>query len=165
MSAVPAWADDPDSDIAEPLVPFRYAQVWSAQVLVYPAPGDPTQMTPVRRLLPSNTWVSILDEFQVDQRVWYRIGEQEYVLAGDVLPVSPSAFHGVAVGEMYDPPFGFVVADQLNVRVRPSVALDNPPLDMLPRYTVVNILGQETTNTAHIGTMDLAIPAAVDAST
>jgi len=103
-------------------------------------------MGPVRHLLPPNTWVSIQDEVQVDQRVWYRIGEKQYVLASDVSLASPSTFHGVAVGQAYHPPFCFVVADYLNVRLRPSVALDNPPLDMLPRYTVVNILGQETMN-------------------
>ena len=103
-------------------------------------------MVSVRDLLPPNTWVSIQDEVQVDQRVWYRIGEKQYVLASDVLLASPSTFHGVAVGQAYHPPFDFVMADYLNVRVRPSVALDNPPLDMLPRYTVVNILGQETMN-------------------
>jgi hypothetical protein len=145
MSVVPAWADEPRLDIVEPLVPFRYARVWSTQVPVYPSPGDPAQMVPVRHL-PPNTWVSIQDEIQVDQRVWYRIGKEEYVLISDVLPVSPSTFHGVALGQTYHLPFGFVVADYLNVRLRPGVALDNPPLDMLPRYTVVNILGQETMN-------------------
>jgi hypothetical protein len=146
MSAVPAWADEPGLDIVEPLVPFHYACVWSTQVPVYPAPGDPTQMVPVRDLLPPNTWVSIKDEVQMDQLVWYRIEKEKYVLASDVLLASPSTFHGVAVGQAYHPPFGFVVADYLNVRVRPSVAPDNPSLDMLPRYTVVNILGQETTS-------------------
>jgi len=145
MSAVPAWADEPRLDIVEPLVPFRYARVWSTEVPVYPASGDPAQMSPVRHLLP-NTWVSVKDEVQVDGRIWYRIEKEEYVLASDVLPVSPSAFHGVAIGQTYHPPFGFVVADYLNVRVRPSVAPDNPPLDMLPRYMVVNILGQEATS-------------------
>jgi hypothetical protein len=62
MSAVPAWADDSGLDIVELLVPFRYARVWSAQVPVYPAPGDQAQMSPVRHLLPPNTWVSIKDE-------------------------------------------------------------------------------------------------------
>ena len=143
MSAVPAWADEPRLDIVEPLVPFPYARVWSTQVPVYPAPGDPAQMAPVRYLLPPNTWVSIKDEIEVDRRVWCRIDKEEYVLLSDVLPVSPSTFHGVAVGHMYHPPFGFVV-EHLNVRARPSVAPDNPPLTMLPRYTVVTILGQET---------------------
>jgi len=146
VSVVPAWADEPRLDIVEPLVPFRYARVWSAQVPVYPAPGDPAQMVPVRHLLPPNTWVSIQDEIQVDQRVWYCIGKEEYVLISDVLPVSPSTFHGFALGQTCHLPFGFVVADYLNVRLRPGVALDNPPLNMLPRYTVVNILGQETMN-------------------
>jgi hypothetical protein len=120
--------------------------VWSTEVPVYPTPGDPVQMAPVRHLLPPNTWVSIKDEVQMDQRVWYRIEKEEYVLASDVLPASPSTFHGVAVGQAYHPPFGFVVADQLNSRARPGVTPDNPPLELLPRYTVVDILGQETTS-------------------
>ena len=149
ISAAPARADDPGlySGLnVKPLVPFRYARVWSTQVPVYPTPGDPVQMAPVRHLLPPNTWVSVKDEVQMDQRVWYRIEKEEYVLASDVLPASPSTFHGVAVGQAYHPPFGFVVADQLNARARPGVTPDNPPLDMLPRYTVVDILGQETTS-------------------
>lgn len=148
VSAAPAWADGEDAglDIVEPLVPFRYAHIWSAEVPVYPAPGDPAQMAPVRYLLPPATWVSIKDELQVDQRVWYRIEKDEYVLASDVLPASPSTFHGVVLGQIYHPPLGFVVADQLNVRAKPGVALDSPPLTTLPRYTVVDILGQETVN-------------------
>jgi hypothetical protein len=62
MSVVLAWADEPRLDIVEPLVPFRYDRVWSTQVPVYLAPGDPAQMVPLRHLLPPNTWVSIQDE-------------------------------------------------------------------------------------------------------
>jgi len=144
ISAVPAWADDPGLDTTEALVPFRYAYVRSTQVPIYPAPGDPAQMAPVRHMLSPNTWVSIKDEIQVDGRAWYRIEREEYMLATEAWLASPSTFRGVVVGQTHSPPLGFIVTDYLNVRARPGVAPDNPPLTTLPRYTVVSILGQET---------------------
>jgi lipoprotein-anchoring transpeptidase ErfK/SrfK len=137
----PAWAD---ADVMEPLLPFRYAYVGGTQAAVYSTPGDPTQTVAVRHFPPASVWVSIKDQVEVDGRVWYRIGEEEYVLASDVLLASPSPFRGVLVGQTYDPPLGFVVADTLNVRASAGVTADDPPLTTLPRYTVVKVEGQLT---------------------
>jgi hypothetical protein len=137
----PAWAD---ADVTEPLLPFRYAYVGGTQAAVYSTPGDPAQMAPVRHFPLASVCVSIIDQVEVDGRVWYRIGEEEYVLASDLLLASPSAFRGVFVGQTYDPPFGFVVANALNVRASPGVIAGVPPLTTLTRYTVVKVEGQLT---------------------
>jgi len=144
MPAAPARSDDAGSDFVELLVPFRYARVGNTQVPIYQALGDPSLMVPVRYWSTAGMWVSVKDEIQIDRHVWYRVGGEEYVLASDVVLASPSTFHGIFVGQTYDPPLGFVVASHLNVRARPGVAPDNLPLSTLPRYEVVNIVGQET---------------------
>ena len=139
------WArhPEPSLDEVESLLPFRYARVLEKPVPVYAAPGDPAQATPVRELVPMNTWVSIEEEVRVDGRLWYRIGPDAYVLASDVQLASPSRFRGVVISPLRQPPLGFVVAEKLNVRARPGVSRDNPPIDVLPRYTVVHIMGRE----------------------
>jgi hypothetical protein len=102
--------------------------------------GDPAQMSPARHLLAYNTWVSIKDEVKTEQHAWYRIGEHEYVLSGDVWVGSPSTFHGVSIGRGQWPPLGFVLVDELNVRSKPDVAADS--LYTLARYTVIKTHGQ-----------------------
>jgi hypothetical protein len=144
VSIVPASASG--SGAEESLFPYRYVWGGYTQVPVYAAPGDPAQMVPVRYLFPPTTWMTVKDEVQVDQRVWYRVGEDEYVLASEVVLASPSNFQGVVVGQPHFPPFGFVVRNDLAVHTRPGTASDNPPLTTLPRYTVVDILRQETVN-------------------
>jgi lipoprotein-anchoring transpeptidase ErfK/SrfK len=142
--AVPARAEEFEFDIDEFLLPYRYAYMSNNQVPIYPAPGDPAQMLPVRYGTSGSIWVSIKDEVQTeDGRIWYRVDGEEYVMAGDVSLASPSTFRGISIGEAHHPPFGFVVASTLNVRARPGVALDNPPVTALPRYTAVSIMGQE----------------------
>jgi len=143
VSSVPVWAQDPGLDGGEPLVPFRYAYVGGQPVSLYPSPGGSAQMTPVHHLFSPNTWVSIKEEVRVGGRVWYRIGQEEYVLGSEVSLGSPSTFRGVPLGQAHRPPLGFVVAAYLNVRARPGAAPDNPPLRTLSRYTLVSILGQE----------------------
>jgi hypothetical protein len=109
-------------------------------VPVYSEPGDPRQMTPDRYLVAYYTWVSIKDEHQLGQDTWYRIDDNAYVQAEDVWLGPPTALRGMAVPQERQPPFGFVVTDDLNVRGRPGVSRDNPSIAQLPRYTVVNIL-------------------------
>jgi lipoprotein-anchoring transpeptidase ErfK/SrfK len=144
--AVPTWAAG--ADVEESVVPFHYASPGNMQVPVYSMPGNPVQMTPARYLVPRATWVSIKEELQVDGQAWYRVGRGEYVLANDVVLASPSLFRGLEIDEAHRRPVGFVVSNDLNVRARPGVAPDNPPLAQLPRYAVVDILSQAT---AHDG--------------
>jgi hypothetical protein len=141
ISAVPAWADDSQGG-AEGALPYRYAWTKLEDVPVYTQPGDPDQMTPKRYLVAYYTWISIEDELRADQNLWYRIDTDEYVLADDVWVGPPTVLQGVNVHQDQQPKIGFVVTDDLNVRARPGVAGDNPPIAKLPRYTVVQILGR-----------------------
>jgi len=142
ISLVPAQVYSSGLDPEEALLPYRYAWVGTKDVPVYMDAGDPAQMSPVRHLLAYNTWISIKDEVKADQYTWYRIGEHEYVLSGDVWVGSPSTFHGVSIGRGQRTPLGFVLVDELNVRSRPDAGADS--LYTLSRYTVVNVRGYET---------------------
>jgi lipoprotein-anchoring transpeptidase ErfK/SrfK len=138
LFSVPAWADD-SAGGAEGALPYRYAWTGWEDVPVYAKPGDLRQMTPDRHLVAYYTWVSIKEELRSNQDLWYRIGDNEYILADDVWVGPPTALQGVVVPQERRPPFGFVVTDDLNVRARPGVSADNPSIAKLARYTVVNI--------------------------
>jgi lipoprotein-anchoring transpeptidase ErfK/SrfK len=141
-SAVPAEAEGFDLGTEELVVPYRYVYLSNNRVPIYAAPGDPAQMSPVRSGGSGSVWMSIKEEVQAeDGRVWYRVNEEEYLAANDVLVASPSSFRGITVGQTDPPPVGFVVATNLNVRARPGTSPDNPPLTTLPRYSVVTVLG------------------------
>lgn len=122
------------------LLPFQYVRIWDKPVSVYATPGDSTQMTPVDTLLPPDSWVSIDEEVEFDGQLWYRIDDQEYVLASDVLASPPSLFQGSPVEEQPQVAIGFVIAPELNVRPRPGAGPDNTPVAKLHRYDTVDIL-------------------------
>ena len=143
LPGLPAAAAGPSPDVNNALLPFEYARAWQNPVPVYAAPGDPARMTPIDTLLPPDSWVSIDEEVEQDGRRWYRIADRAYVLAGDVLPGTPSTFRGVAITQTLTTPLAFVVAQGLNVRARPGVAPDNPGLSTLARYDVIPYLGSQ----------------------
>ncbi len=143
LPAAPALAAFPSPELDAMWLPFEYARVWQDPVPVFAAPGDPARMTPIDTLLPPDSWISIDEKVEQQGRLWYRIADQAYVLAEDVLPGTPSQFHGVAVTQTLDAPLAFVATQGLNVRARPGAAADNPPIDMLQRYTVVDYLGSQ----------------------
>jgi hypothetical protein len=144
VAAVPVRAEEVDPCCDDLLLPYRYAYLSNAQAPYYSAVGDSLWAFPVRYGALGTTWVSIKDEVRTeDGHIWYRVDEEEYVMAEDVLLASPSTFRGVSLGDSDHTPVGFVAATSLNVRARPGVAADNPPVTALPRYTMVSILGQE----------------------
>jgi hypothetical protein len=142
ISLVPVRVYSSGFDLEEAVLPYRYAWVGTKDVPVYVDAGDPAKMSPVRYLPAYNTWVSIKDEVKTEQCTWYRVGEHEYVLSGDVWVGSLSTFHGVSIGRGQRPPLGFVLVDELNVRSAPDVAADS--LYTLARYAVIKIQGQMT---------------------
>ncbi len=146
--ALPAIAQETKPQAEPPLLPFRYARIWNEPVAVYSSPGDPAQMSPVDTLLPPDSWVSIDEEVEQDGRLWYRVADQAYVLADNVQPGTPSAFHGITVTQQLTYPLAFVAAQELNVRARPGLAADNPSLSTLARYDMVNVLGSERVDDA-----------------
>jgi hypothetical protein len=105
-------------------------------------------MTPINTLTPPDTWVSINEEIEQDGQRWYRIADQAYVLASDVLPGTPSLFHGLVVTHTLPAPPAFVVTPGLNVRALPGVAPDNPPLATLARYDAVTVLDSQPASDA-----------------
>jgi len=139
----PSMAAGPDPEAETALLPYRYARAWKDPAPIYASPGNPTQMTPIDTLLPPDSWVSIEEEVEQAGQLWYRIADQAYVLASDLLPGEPSAFHGVAITQTLTHPLAFVAAQGLNVRARPGVASDNPGLSTLARYDVVSYLGSQ----------------------
>jgi hypothetical protein len=144
MLLIPARTVVKGLDRDEPLLPYRYAWVGPNDVSVYEAAGDPAQMAPVRQLPTGTVWVSIKDEVRVGEQAWYRIGEREYVLSGDVWLGTPSTFGGTEIGRRRRAPLGFVLVDELNVRTRPDVESD--ARYRLSRYAVVRLRGVETPN-------------------
>lgn len=137
-----AHADSPNysgKTVAD-VMPYRYARVMVEQLDVYERPGDPA---PARTLPGVGTWVSIREERLVEEQLWYRIDRGGWIPASAVARSTPSAFHGMRVVPGMPLPFGFVVAEKLNVRARPGVDDDNPPIAELHRYQVVPILGVE----------------------
>ena len=123
------------------VLPYHYGQVTSERLAVYDQPGDPA---PSRWLLSVGTWVSIREQRVVGDQLWYRIDRGGWIPASAVKPATPSSFHGIQVTPGMPLPFGFVVAERLNVRARPGTDADNPPIGELQRYQVVPILGEET---------------------
>lgn len=143
LPSLPVAAADPSPEASNALLPYDYARVWQKPVSVYASPSDPARMTPINTLVPPDTWVSINEVVEQDSRRWYRIADQAYVLAADVLPGTPSLFHGLVITQTLPAPPAFVVTPGLNVRARPGVAPDNPPISTLARYDAVTVLGSQ----------------------
>ncbi len=135
---VMAQADEPVKE--EALLPFQYVRIWDKPVSVYATPGDPATMTPVKTLVPPDSWVSIDEDVESNGQLWYRIDDQEYVLASDVLVSPPSLFQGLPVEEQPQFALGYVIAPELNVRPGPGAGPDNAPVGQLHRYDRVDIL-------------------------
>lgn len=98
---------------------------------------------PVVDQLRANAEVTIVEEAVVSGATWYRIGVNRWVHGGWVRLVS---------GDPPTPPpavrRGIVTADVLNVRARPGVSADNPPIDRLRRGVQVQIYEEALVNGA-----------------
>ena len=119
------------------VVPYHYGRVVSEELLIYENPGD---ATPVRSYTSAGTWVSIRGHQTVDGEVWYQVDRGGWTPASAVAVGQLSEFRGVQIRSETPVPFGFVVADPLNVRALPGVSDENPPIGELQRYTVLSIL-------------------------
>lgn len=96
--------------------------------------SGPGVQYPVVDQLRANAEVTIVEEATVSGATWYRIGAQRWVHGGWI--------RLVATGPTPPPPGtrrGIVSADVLNVRARPGVRADNPPVDRLRRGAQVQI--------------------------
>ncbi len=130
-------------------IPFRYARPVWANARTYTSPGGGR----ISRILVPGTYISIHDETVVDGNVWYLTASNDWVPATSVIQIQPSNLRGVqlrGVAEPTPPPpptppeptpvrHGVVTAYVLNVRARPGVRPDNPPIDRLRQGTEVTI--------------------------
>ncbi len=121
----------------------------TADVLnVRAAPGVSAGNPPIGTLR-AGTEVTIYEERAVSGATWYRIGENRWVHGGYVRvlsdgPTTRGAAYRSLTAEPVALPLGWVVADTLNVRARPGVSPDNPPVGELGHYARVPILEQTT---------------------
>ena len=137
-------------------LPFRYARPMWYGVRTYVAPGGGR----VSRIVGLGTYFSIRAETLVNGHVWYKTAGNDWVPASSVVLLHPSDLRGVKLGSTAPPPppppppppsetpkhHGIVTAYVLNVRARPGVRPDNPPIDRLRRGTRVAIYEDTTYN-------------------
>ena len=144
-------------------LPFRYARPLWAGVRTYVAPGGGR----VSRIVGPGTYFSIREETLVNGQTWYRTAGNDWVPHSSVALMKPSDLRGVELsgsGQPTPPPEpppqppptppstpptarkGVVTAYMLNVRARPGVRADNPPIDKLRQGTEVTIYEDTTYN-------------------
>ena len=136
----------------DPWQPYRYARPTWAWARTYAAPGS----SRVVRSLAAGTYLAITAEAAVHDDLWYRTAGQDWIPASAVTLFRPSTLRGVELSGAAPPPpppppatrRGVVTATTLNVRARPGVAADNPPIDRLQAGAQVSILEQATVNGA-----------------
>jgi len=129
---------------AEPWLPFRYARPLWAWTRTYTAAGG----SKLSRQLALGTYLAIRQETLAGGQLWYQTGSFDWVPASSVSLMTPSDLRGVVVGTTgpgpnpNPPPTtrrGTVTANVLNVRARPGVAANNPPVASLTQGAVVTI--------------------------
>lgn len=139
-----------------PWLPFRYARPNFSGVRAYKTPGGA-----VTRSLTTWTFVAIRREVASGGEIWYETGLYDWVQASKVHVVAPSDLRGVAfdggelptqptepttpttpttpTGPTTDERQATVIAGVLNVRARPGVTYDNPPIGTLRYGATVTI--------------------------
>ncbi|MDH7486165.1 MAG: SH3 domain-containing protein [Anaerolineae bacterium] len=135
----------------QPWLPFRYVRPMWSGVSCYTTPGGGQ----VSRVLSTGTYLAIKAETIVGGALWYQTSGRDWVAASAVAIQRPSELRGVVLGQAPQPPpepppepepigRGVVTASLLNVRARPGVSSDNPPVDRLPNGTQVDIFEEAT---------------------
>jgi hypothetical protein len=166
IKAAPASVREVQGDIEVPIVinsapvwlPFRYARPNWAWTRTYTEPGGR-----VSRSLAPGTYVAIRKEVATNGQIWFQTGAFDWIPASSVTIVIPSELRGVLLdgsGTQPPPPpppppppdppppttekKGTVIAGVLNVRARPGVFFNNPPIGSL-RYGATVSIFEETT--------------------
>lgn len=134
-----------------PWLPFRYLRPLWANARTYTRPGGDQ----VSRVLGAGTYLATDRESLVDGALWYRSTYGDWIPASAVALLTPSELRGVELGRPGEPTHptpsprrGVVTATLLNVRARPGVRADNPPVDRLRQGTAVQIFEQQTVDGA-----------------
>ncbi|MCB0253241.1 MAG: SH3 domain-containing protein [Anaerolineae bacterium] len=151
-AAEPDLPDEPQNDalpLADsnlPWLPFLYLRPLWAGTRTYTQPGG----TQVSRSLVLGTYLASATQTTVGGALWYQSTRGDWIPASSVAVVTPSDLRGVELSETTPPPpppppppgdvrYGIVTAGLLNVRARPGVAPDNPPVGQLSNGTQVTI--------------------------
>lgn len=139
------------TSLLPPWLPYRYLRPLWAGVRTYTRPGGGQ----VSRTLGAGTYLATDREALVDGALWYRSTRGDWVPASAVALITPSELRGVelsAASEPTPPPpavrRGVVTATLLNVRARPGVRPDNPPVDRLRQGTEVQIFEEQSADGA-----------------
>jgi uncharacterized protein YgiM (DUF1202 family) len=124
--------------IQEPPPPTQRRGVVTADVLN--VRSQPGVGYPVVDQLHQGAEVTIYEEQPVAGAVWYRIGVGRWVHSGwvRILPAELAAQVEAVTGVSL--PVGWVVTASLNVRARPGVSPDNPPIDEVLHNQRLDIL-------------------------
>jgi len=130
-----------------PGAPIGQGVVTAARLNVRAEPGVRPDNPPIDQL-GSGARVEIFEESVYEGDTWYRIGEGRWIHSGWVVrvdepepaPTPPAPGPSEPIGQ------GIVTASLLNVRARPGVSADNPPIDHLWSGAEVVIHGQDTSD-------------------
>ncbi len=117
----------------------------AATLNVRARPGVTEDNPPVTTLR-SGAGVTVHETRDIGGDTWHRIGENRWVL-GRWVRLPAAARSPVAVAAAALPPqlpVGWVVTTTLNVRARPGVAADNPPVGQLVHNQAIRILEERT---------------------
>lgn len=131
-----------------PWLPWRYVRPAWGGVRTYTAPGG----SRVSRTLVLGTYLAIQNETLAGGQVWYQSTHGDWVAASAVAQVTPTDLRGVELQATPPPPppppgdlrYGVVTAALLNVRARPGVSPDNPPIAQLPSGAQVTIYEEQS---------------------
>lgn len=130
-----------------PWLPFRYARPAWSWARTVTAPGG----SQVSRSLAPGTYLAIQAETMIDAALWYQSSYGDWIAASAVALMQPSELRGVELDTAPPPPppppgerRGVVTAAWLNVRARPGVGPDNPPIDRLPTGAEVTVYEEQS---------------------
>jgi hypothetical protein len=132
-----------------PWLPYRYCRPLWAWSRTYNTPGG----SRISRSLAPGTYLAIQTETLVDGTLWYQSSYGDWIAASAVDLIQPSTLQGVELqtaGPPAPPPplvstrQGVVTATRLNVRARPGVVPDNPPIDQLTYGAEVTICEEQS---------------------
>lgn len=133
------------ADSRPPWLPFRYLRPLWGGARTYTRPGG----SQVARSLALGTYLASAAETTVGGALWYQSTRGDWIPASSVAVVASSNLRGVELGAASPPPppppppggvrHGVVTAALLNVRARPGVSPDNPPVGQLSSGAQVTI--------------------------
>ncbi|MGE5603527.1 MAG: L,D-transpeptidase family protein [Nitrososphaerales archaeon] len=142
VAAAPAEA------LGVPWLPYRNFKARPGGTRTYSQPGGGA----VRRSVGAGVWLSARQQTVAGGNTWYQTAGGDWVRGDTVTFVQPSDLRGVLLDSTTPPPpppppppnrTGVVTATRLNVRARPGVAANNPPVGVLQAGAQVTIFEEQ----------------------